>query len=59
MRVKIGAQWFEAEPGQPIAVELNPSDRDNIANMAPDAKRYAVFNEPVPDLGAMRQWIED
>lgn len=45
MRIKVGNQWFRAQPGQPIAVELTQQDRKNIANMASDATRYGVFDD--------------
>lgn len=45
MRVKVGNQWFQCEPGQPIAVELSTRDRLNIANMAENATRYASFHD--------------
>ncbi len=44
MRIKIGDLWFEPLPNIPIQIELSPKDRLNIANMAPDATRYAVFH---------------
>lgn len=45
MRIKVGDQWFQCEPGQPIMVELTDGDRRNIANMHPDATRYAIFED--------------
>lgn len=48
MRVKIGDKWFSCELGQPIMVELTPGDKTNIANMHPNAKRYAVFHDDEP-----------
>jgi hypothetical protein len=44
MRIKVGNQWFECAPSQPIAVELTSRDRLNIANMADSATRYACFH---------------
>ena len=43
MRVKVGNNWFQAEPGQPIMVELNEKDKKNIAEMG-DSTRYALFD---------------
>lgn len=62
MRVKVGNQWFCVKRGQPIAVELTEADRKNIANMAPDATRYAVIDdddarERGPD--EIRAWLAD
>lgn len=45
MRVKFGANWLECGPGAPLMVELTKSDRRNIANMASDATKYAVFDD--------------
>lgn len=44
MRFKVGDTWYEALPGQPIMLEMTPKDRENIANMAPEATRYALFD---------------
>lgn len=60
MRVKVGSTWYEASPGQPIAVELTGRDRDNIAAMAPDATRYAVFDKADSEQLSppqMRAWL--
>ena len=43
MRVKIGDTWYEATPDAPIMIELNIRDKLNLANMAPTATKYAVF----------------
>ena len=43
MRVKIGDVWHEPTGGSPVMIELNESDRRNLANMAPSATRYASF----------------
>lgn len=59
MRVKVGDQWFTAEPGQPIAVELNDGDRQNVANMAAAATRYAQFSDGDMSEVAMRNWIAE
>jgi hypothetical protein len=45
MRVKVGDQWFECKPGQPIMVDLAAGDRRNIANMPSNATRYAIFDD--------------
>ncbi len=58
MRVRIGNLWFDALPGQPIMVELAPSDKANIANMAPDGTRYAIFNDDL-SVEERRKWIEE
>lgn len=45
MKIKVGDQWFECAPGQPIMVVLAEQDKKNIANMHPDATRYAIFED--------------
>lgn len=45
MRVKVGNQWFSAEPGKPVAVELTDQDKANIANMLPHCTRYGQFDD--------------
>jgi hypothetical protein len=57
MRVKIGDTWHSAAPGAPIAVELTPKDRENIAAMRPDATRYGIFDESAADSDRMRSWL--
>ena len=45
MRVKIGDTWYVVQPGVPICIELEASDKENIANMTPAATKYASFHE--------------
>ncbi|WP_137681184.1 hypothetical protein [Aurantiacibacter suaedae] len=45
MRVKVGNTWYEAEPGQPLAIELTEADKANIADMLPGCTRYAVMHD--------------
>lgn len=60
MRVKVGDTWYKAEPGQPIMVELKPGDRQNIANMLPEATKYAVFDDSEPlTREQMLKWVEE
>lgn len=43
MRVKVGNNWYSAQPGVPITVELTDHDKNNISNMHPDCTKYVVF----------------
>jgi hypothetical protein len=43
MRVKVGANWFDATTEEPVMVVLTQKEKADIANMAPDATMYAVF----------------
>lgn len=45
MRIKVGDQWHQVEPGKAIMVELTGADRRNIANMADGCTKYAVFDD--------------
>lgn len=45
MRIKWGDQWIECKPDIPIMVELTKKDLENIANMHPDAMKYACFDD--------------
>lgn len=60
MRVKVGNQWFEPKPGQPIAVELTDKDKSNIAAMSPHASRYGIIDDEdaknMPELYS-RAWL--
>ena len=59
MRVKIADTWFAVTPTTPIMVELSESDRRNIANMAPDATKYASFHaDSFPSVGARNDWMD-
>lgn len=46
MRVKVGNEWFSCTDDTHIQVELTEKDKQNIANMAPDACLYATFAQP-------------
>lgn len=60
MRVKIGDQWFEAEPDRPIMVELTEEDKKNIAaTIGTDKTKYIAyyvggFEQLINMLGWMR-----
>lgn len=59
MRVKIGGTDIPANPGLPVMVELTQQDKENIANMAPDATKYAVFPDGWGTPEEMRDWMRD
>lgn len=56
MRIKVEDTWYDAE-NMPICVELTQADKENIANMAPEATRYSAFPEDFP-IDLMREWIK-
>jgi hypothetical protein len=45
MRIKIGNRWYECKADQSIMIELTEADKMNIAKMAPDATKYACFDD--------------
>ncbi len=58
MRVKIGDQWHEVSPESAICIELTAGDRRNIANMLPEATKYAVFADTDPrEPAAKLEWM--
>lgn len=59
MRVKIGARWHEVASDNALCVELTEADRRNIAAMAPNATKYAVFSEDDARTSAEKlEWME-
>lgn len=48
MRIKIKDTWYECEDDQPMMIELNKRDKENISNMAKEATRYAIFTDTCP-----------
>lgn len=61
MRVKVKDTWYECEPGQPIMVELKDGDKANIANMSPQANKYAMFHDEdskTMSTEEMFQWMD-
>ena len=57
MRVKHGDQWLECELGKPLMVELTEADKRNIANMHPDATKYALFGEGDMTTEEKQAWM--
>ena len=49
MRVKVGDEWFEAEPGRPIMVELTEDEKETIGSLPASRDRLAMFAKN--DLG--------
>lgn len=59
MRIKVGDDWHHVEPGKAIMVELTDADRRNIANMAENATKYAVFDDADPrSTNQKLAWME-
>jgi hypothetical protein len=60
MRVKIGARWFEVEPYQAIMIEIDPTERANIAVMPPEARFYATFHkDDARDADTKLAWMKE
>lgn len=61
MRVKIGDTWYDSKE-EAICIEFDDKDKENIANMAPSARKYGVFpNEVRSSLSdeEMLNWMND
>lgn len=62
MRMKCGNQWFETAPNYPIMVILTDADKKYIADMPPDAHKYAMFdNADMLSIteGEMHEWMNE
>lgn len=57
MIVKIGNMVFNGDQFAPMMIELTQKDKENIANMAPDATKYAVFPDDWGTPEEMRAWM--
>ena len=59
MRFKIANKWYECDIDQPIMVELTQKDKENIANMSPNATKYAIFHDYEPKtVEQKKEWME-
>jgi hypothetical protein len=47
MKVKVGEKIYDSEK-EPIMLILSESDKENIYNMLPDAKKYCSFPDGTP-----------
>jgi len=45
MRVKVGDKWFEPKVGQPVMVVLSEREKQQIAGMPAENRRYAQFHD--------------
>ncbi len=57
MKIKVGDQIFTEE--HLMMVVLTDADKKNIANMEPDAFKYAQFPKNLDDQDFMRKWMSD
>lgn len=57
MRVKIGDEWFDSHD-EPMMVVLSDKDKRNIANMIPEADRYAQFPNDRFSSFDMLEWMD-
>lgn len=56
MKLKIGSKIFTAADG-PIMVILTDQDKLNIANMAPGAIKYCVYQDDMFTPDEIRNWM--
>ena len=58
MKIKVADSIFTAKPDQPIMVILEELDKQNIANMHPDATKYACFHkDEIMDVEEKKKWM--
>lgn len=58
MRIKIGNQWFKAEPDCPVMIELDDYDKALIRGMSPSSTRLAYF-EGTASAEEKSAWMND
>lgn len=56
MKVKIGDTIYDSET-EPIMVILSESDKQNIANMLPEATKYCSYPDTIP-TDEIRQFMK-
>ena len=56
MKVKVGDKIFDGNE-QPIMVILEPWDKENIAKMPPEAKKYCSYPENMTKK-EIRRWMK-
>lgn len=59
MRVRIGSQWFEAEPGRPLMIELDDNDKALIRDMDPRSHQLAYLADLDLTAGQKLAWMRD
>ena len=57
MKVKIGNEIYDAVD-VPVMVILSDSDKENIANMLPEATKYCAYPEGT-NRELITEWMED
>ena len=61
MKVKVGDKIYDGEK-EPVMVILTDDDKENIANMAPEAHKYCAYpNDDCwikNDYKAIREWMK-
>jgi hypothetical protein len=57
MRVKVRDTWYDGDK-QSVMVELEDGDKENIAKMLPECKRYAQFPDNSMSNEAVDKWMK-
>ena len=57
MKIRVGNVFYGVQPHAPVMVELTPQDKENIANMLPDATKYAIFPDDWGTPEEMLAWM--
>ena len=55
MKIKVGAMIWDSKD-EMVGVYLTPGERQQIADMAPDARVYAAYPDTI-DTDEAREWV--
>ena len=57
MRIKVGTQWHDGEH-EPIMLRLTQKDKENIANMDPEAIDIVMFPDTMGN-DEINEWMKE
>jgi len=58
MKVKVGNKIYDGEK-EPVMVILTEADKQNIANMLPEATRYCAYPSEEWTENIIEEWMDD
>ena len=58
MKVKIGDTVYDSKD-DPIMIILTEQDKQNIANMLPEATKYCQYNDEMISIDRIMEWMEN
>ncbi len=56
MKIKVGNKVYDGEK-EPVMVILEDQDKENIKNMSPEARKYCMFPDTIPEPELV-QWMK-